>query len=116
MEVVVVVVVVDGGGRDDDGDGDDDHASAGVAAGAAHMLGAGERCRCSPSFNLASFTHLHLHPGSSGRAEVRFLFDDFQQCAVYNGVLSGPDSVYASVPHLGIVAESWRGNVTVAGL
>jgi hypothetical protein len=77
---------------------------------------ASERCRCSHSFNLASFTYLHLHPGTSGRAEVRFLFDDFQQCAVYNGALSGPDSVYASVPHLGIVAESWRGNVTVAGL
>jgi hypothetical protein len=50
---------------------------------------------------------------SAGRAEVRFLFDNSPQCALYNGRLSGPDSVYAAVKHLGIVAQSWRGNVTV---
>ena len=50
---------------------------------------------------------------SSGVAEVRFLFDNFPQCALYSGVLSGPDAVYADVPHFGLVAESWRGNVTV---
>ena len=52
---------------------------------------------------------------SAGRAEVRFLFDNAPQCAVYNGALSGPDSVYAGPhKHLGIVAQSWRGNVTIS--
>ena len=32
---------------------------------------------------------------------------------VYSGVLSGPDAYYAQVEHFGLVAESWRGNVTV---
>lgn len=50
---------------------------------------------------------------TAGRAEVRFLFDNAPQCAVYNGLLSGPDSVYAPIKHFGIVAQSWRGNVTV---
>lgn len=46
-------------------------------------------------------------------AEVQFLFDNFPQCAVYSGVLSGPDAYYAQIEHFGLVAESWRGNVTV---
>ena len=46
--------------------------------------------------------------------EVRFLFDNRPDCALYNGVLSGPDSYYAAVPHYGIVAQSWRGIVTVS--
>jgi hypothetical protein len=34
--------------------------------------------------------------------------------AVYSGVLSGPDAYYyAQVELFGLVAESWRGNVTV---
>eukprot|EP00038_Savillea_parva_P012428 m.204622 g.204622 ORF g.204622 m.204622 type:complete len:582 (-) comp22593_c0_seq1:66-1811(-) len=53
----------------------------------------------------------------SGTAlEVQFQFDNFPQCAVYNGQLSGPDSVYAATPHFGLVANSWRGNVTVSRL
>lgn len=47
-------------------------------------------------------------PSSKGRALVQFQFDDTSQCAVYNGARSGPNS------HNGIVAESWRGNVTMA--
>ena len=47
------------------------------------------------------------------RVEVRFLFDNAPLCAVYNGELSGPDSVYATIKHYGIVAQSWRANVTV---
>jgi len=50
---------------------------------------------------------------SSGVTEVQFLFDNFPQCAVYSGALSGPDAIYAEVKHFGLVAESWRGNVTV---
>lgn len=50
---------------------------------------------------------------ASGVVEVRFLFDNFPKCALYSGALSGPDSYYAEVQHFGIVAESWRGNVTV---
>lgn len=50
---------------------------------------------------------------STDVAEVQFLFDNFPQCAVYSGELSGPDAVYATVQHFGLVAESWRGNVTV---
>jgi hypothetical protein len=46
-------------------------------------------------------------------AEVQFLFDNFPQCAVYSGMLSGPDAYYAQVKHFGLVAESWRGNVTI---
>ena len=46
-------------------------------------------------------------------AEVQFLFDNFPQCAVYSGILSGPDAYYAHVKHFGLVAESWRGNVTI---
>ena len=52
-------------------------------------------------------------PPPSGVAEVRFLFDNFPQCALYSGALSGPDSYYAKVQHFGLVAQSWRGNVTV---
>ena len=52
-------------------------------------------------------------PPPSGVVEVRFLFDNFPQCALYSGALSGPDSYYAKVQHFGIVAQSWRGNVTV---
>ena len=50
---------------------------------------------------------------SSGVTEVQFSFDNFPQCAVYSGALSGPDAIYAEVKHFGLVAESWRGNVTV---
>ena len=50
---------------------------------------------------------------SAGVVEVRFLFDNFPQCALYSGALSGPDAVYAKVQHFGLVAQSWRGNVTV---
>lgn len=46
-------------------------------------------------------------------AEVQFQFDNFPQCAVYSGMLSGPDAYYAQVQHFGLVAESWRGNVTI---
>ena len=49
----------------------------------------------------------------SGVVEVRFLFDNYPQCALYSGAQSGPDSYYAKVQHFGIVAQSWRGNVTV---
>ena len=49
----------------------------------------------------------------NNRVEVRFLFDNAPLCAVYNGELSGPDSVYATIKHYGIVAQSWRANVTV---
>ena len=49
-------------------------------------------------------------------AEVQFLFDNFPQCAVYSGALSGPDSYYAEVKHFGLVAESWRGNVTIEAI
>ena len=52
-------------------------------------------------------------PPPSGIVEVRLLFDNFPQCALYSGALSGPDSYYAKVQHFGIVAQSWRGNVTV---
>ena len=52
-------------------------------------------------------------PPPSGVVEVRFLFDDFPRCALYSGALSGPDAYYAKVQHFGIVAQSWRGNVTV---
>jgi hypothetical protein len=48
-----------------------------------------------------------------GHVEVRFLYDNDPTCAVYNGLKSGPDSVYSSTPHLGLVAQTWRGNVTV---
>jgi hypothetical protein len=51
---------------------------------------------------------------SAGRVEVQFLFDNAPQCAVYNGRLSGPDSIYAPHKHFGIVAQSWRGNVTIS--
>lgn len=51
---------------------------------------------------------------TTGKVEVRFLFDNAPQCAVYNGELSGPDSYYASTPHFGIVAQSWRAHLTVA--
>ena len=50
---------------------------------------------------------------ASGVVEVRFLFDNFPKCALYSGALSGPDSYYAKVQHFGLVAQSWRGNVTV---
>jgi len=50
---------------------------------------------------------------SKGRVEVRFLFDNSPQCAVYNGNQSGPDSVYATSPHLGIVAQSWRAQMSI---
>jgi len=50
---------------------------------------------------------------ASGVVEVRFLFDNYPKCALYSGALSGPDSYYAKVQHFGIVAQSWRGNVTV---
>ena len=50
---------------------------------------------------------------ASGVIEVRFLFDNSPKCALYSGALSGPDSYYAEVQHFGLVAESWRGNVTV---
>ena len=52
-----------------------------------------------------------LH-SEKGRIEVRFLFDDAPLCALYNGDLSGPDSYYAAVPHFGVVAQSWRANLT----
>ena len=50
---------------------------------------------------------------ASGVVEVRCLFDNYPKCALYSGALSGPDSYYAKVQHFGIVAQSWRGNVTV---
>eukprot|EP00936_MAST-01D_sp_MAST-1D-sp1_P000925 g925.t1 len=50
---------------------------------------------------------------ASGIVEVRFLFDNFPKCALYSGALSGPDSYYAQAQHFGIVAQSWRGNITV---
>jgi len=51
---------------------------------------------------------------TKGRAEVQFLFDNHPECALYNGILSGPDSYYAATPHYGIVAQSWRGIVSVS--
>ena len=63
--------------------------------------------------NVLSATLPGWKAPASGVVEVRFLFDNFPKCALYSGALSGPDSYYAPVQHFGIVAESWRGNVTV---
>lgn len=69
----------------------------------------------STTFHVVGTTLVAVFPGwksTNGRVQVQFLFDDHPLCALYNGELSGPDSVYAANPHLGVVAQSWRGNIT----
>ena len=55
-----------------------------------------------------------LGKATLGRIEVRLHFDDAPSCAVYNGAESGPDAIYAAIPHFGLPAQMWRENVTVS--
>ena len=66
--------------------------------------------KTNPNTNPNTNTNTNTNPNPNPK--VRFLFDNAPLCAVYNGELSGPDSVYATVKHYGLVAQSWRENVT----